>query len=316
MNRIDRLTAILIHLQSRKIVKAASIAERFNISLRTVYRDIRALEEAGVPIGAEPGKGYYILEGYQLPPVMFTRDEASALLIGGKLMNKYSDKSINTQFEDALYKIRSVLDIGEKDHLDFLNSRIEVLTFNDSDNDSRNNDRLLEIQSVLGKETLIIIEYHSFYKDELTHRIIEPIGLCFYASNWHLIAFCRLRSDYRDFRVDRIKKLTITNDKFRSDMHSSLQTLIKKIVITEDLKCVTVKFQNKTAKYVNQQRYYFGFVAERKEKAYTEMDFMVSSLSYIARWLLAFIDEVEVVAPVRLKKLMHSYSKRLLAHHG
>jgi predicted DNA-binding transcriptional regulator YafY len=99
-------------------------------------------------------------------------------------------------------------------------------------------------------------------------------------------------------------------------MHSSLQTLIKKIVITEDLKCVTVKFQNKTAKYVNQQRYYFGFVAERKEKAYTEMDFMVSSLSYIARWLLAFIDEVEVVAPVRLKKLMHSYSKRLLAHHG
>ena len=90
MNRIDRLTAILIQLQTKKVVKAQEIADRFNISLRTVYRDIRALEEAGVHIGAEAGIGYF-LENYHLPPVMFTTEEASALMLGAKLIEKMSD---------------------------------------------------------------------------------------------------------------------------------------------------------------------------------------------------------------------------------
>ncbi len=80
MNRIDRLSAILIQLQSKQVVKAQEVADRFGISLRTVYRDIKSLEEAGIPIGAEAGKGYFIMDGYHLPPVMFTKEEASALL--------------------------------------------------------------------------------------------------------------------------------------------------------------------------------------------------------------------------------------------
>jgi predicted DNA-binding transcriptional regulator YafY len=86
MNRIDRLTAILVQLQSKKVVKAHEIADRFEISLRTVYRDVRALEEAGIPIGAEAGKGYFILDGYHLPPVMFSQQEANALVLGSKLI--------------------------------------------------------------------------------------------------------------------------------------------------------------------------------------------------------------------------------------
>lgn len=315
MNRLNRLTAILIHLQSRRIVKAINIAERFDISIRTVYRDIRALEDAGIPIGAEPGKGYYILEGYHLPPVMFTREEASALLIGGKLVNKYSDQSINTKFSDALYKIKSILGMGEKDHLDLLNSHIEVFTAADKEKEIQSSYLLLEIQSVLGRQVLLQIEYLSFYKDELTSRLIEPIGLCFYASHWHLIAFCRLRDDYRDFRVDRIQKLSVTKEKFRSKTHPSLQTLIQKMVAHEKLESATVKFQNSTVKYIHEQRYYFGYVSERVQKTHTEMDFMVPSLSYLAKWLLSFIDDVEVIAPPRLKSLLGKYSKRLYTHY-
>lgn len=122
MNRIDRLTAILIQLQSKRVVKAQEIADRFGISLRTVYRDVWALEEAGVPIGAEAGIGYF-LEDYHLPPVMFSNEEASALLFGAKLVSKMADELLHESFESALYKIKSVLKRSEKEHLEDLGTR-------------------------------------------------------------------------------------------------------------------------------------------------------------------------------------------------
>src|SRR5260221_12378547 len=106
MNRIDRLTAILIHLQSKRIVKAEEMADRFEISLRTVYRDVRALMEAGVPIGSEAGKGYFIVDGYHLPQVMFSQEEASAILLAGKLVVKITVDSIRNTNAFALIKIK------------------------------------------------------------------------------------------------------------------------------------------------------------------------------------------------------------------
>src|SRR5688572_29301370 len=105
MNRIDRLHAILTHLQSKKKVTAQDIADRFNISLRTVYRDVKALEESGVPVIGEAGIGYSVMEGYRLPPVMFTQEEASALIMGAKLAEKFTDHSVRKHFDAALYKI-------------------------------------------------------------------------------------------------------------------------------------------------------------------------------------------------------------------
>ena len=93
MNRIDRLAAIVIQLQSKRLVKAQEIAEKFSISLRTVYRDIHALEEAGVPVNGEAGIGYRLMEGYKLPTVMLDQDEASALLTAAKFMQSMSDEN-------------------------------------------------------------------------------------------------------------------------------------------------------------------------------------------------------------------------------
>src|SRR3982750_4092273 len=116
MNRIDRLTAILVQLQSKRVVKAEEIADRFEISLRTVYRDVRALMEAGVPIGSEAGKGYFIVDGYHLPPVMFSQEEASAMMMAGKLVERMTDHSVRTAFESALMKIKAGLNATQKDH--------------------------------------------------------------------------------------------------------------------------------------------------------------------------------------------------------
>lgn len=104
MNRINRVTSILIQLQSKKIIPAKEIAQRFNISLRTVYRDIRTLEEAGIPIGSEAGKGYFLVEGFLLPPVMFTAAEVGALITAGKFLNCHGDESFIKDFDSAMYK--------------------------------------------------------------------------------------------------------------------------------------------------------------------------------------------------------------------
>lgn len=101
MNRINRVTSILIQLQSKKIIPAKEIAQRFNISLRTVYRDIRTLEEAGIPIGSEAGKGYFLVEGFLLPPVMFTAAEVGALITAGKFLNCHGDESFIKDFDSA-----------------------------------------------------------------------------------------------------------------------------------------------------------------------------------------------------------------------
>ena len=109
MNRIDRLAAILIQLQSRPLLKAQDIADKFSISLRTVYRDVKALEEAGVPVIGEAGSGYRLMEGYKLPPVMFSQEEATALLTASKLVASKTDAGIRRHYTTALDKIRAIL---------------------------------------------------------------------------------------------------------------------------------------------------------------------------------------------------------------
>src|SRR5690606_28902381 len=212
MNRIDRLTAILIQLQTKRVVRAEEIAERFEISLRTVYRDVKALMEAGVPIGSEAGKGYFIVDGYHLPPVMFSQEEASALLTAGKLVEKMTDASLRKAYESALLKIKSVLNNSEKDFLETLQSAIAVYRGFRKEEEA-DTPYLVELQRALSLRRTISLSYHSS-KQEHTRRVVAPIGLVFYSGKWHLIGWCYLREAYRDFRVDLIKEMTISDETF------------------------------------------------------------------------------------------------------
>lgn len=315
MNRIDRLTAILLQLQSQRIVRGKEIAKRFGISLRTVYRDIRALEDAGVPIGSEAGLGYFLAEGYHLPPVMFTPAEAGSLLLGSKLIEKYSDVSVNRNFAVAMDKIKAVLDHQQKEDLNTLSSYIEVLKTAPRTRAGFPNDLLADIQSVLGRRCLIQIAYTSGYKAETTQRMIEPLGLCFYGGAWHLLAYCQLRNDYRDFRVDRVKHVTTTQTQFDADRHGALKDLIKQMVYSTDLKPACVSFDQETARFVQDQKYYFGFVELKKSDGRVEMHFLTASYDYFSRWLLSFVDRVEVISPDRLKTVLRQHARRLNDHY-
>lgn len=319
MNRIDRLTAILIQLQGKKIVKAAEISDRFNISLRTVYRDVKALQEAGVPIGAEAGTGYYIVEGYHLPPVMFSKEEAAALLTGEKLMEQFSDHSNRKQFSLAMEKIRSVLRGTEKDYLESLDENIAVLRYRPVVTDPAEfpNRFLSDIQQALGMNQVISMEYFSFQEEVATRREVEPIGIFHSSANWHLIAFCKLRQGYRDFRVDRIRKLTVLPATYKKNKHLSLQDYLEqqRSRNSENTYLVKIALDNDMLRYVREQKYYYGLMDEKVVGDKTELTFLQASLGHFARWLIMFGNRVEVLQPQELKTAIGDLVTELHGHY-
>jgi predicted DNA-binding transcriptional regulator YafY len=314
MNRIDRLTAILIHLQTKRVVKADEIAERFEMSLRTVYRDVKALMEAGVPIGSEAGKGYFIVDGYHLPPVMFTQDEASAMLLAGKLVEKMTDKSIRNAFESALLKIKAVLSESGKDHLEDLHAHIEVLRSPQEEHHYPNN-FLTDIQRAVVEKEVMRIEYFS-NNDELTRRDVEPIGLFYYGAAWHLIAWCKLRNGYRDFRADRIKSLSWPGIKFDARNLISLQEYLMTVVQgNREVEKVGVLFDLSMAKNVRQSKYLHGYVSEEITGTKIRMHFLSACFYSFCRWLLMFGSTVEIEYPEKAKDILVELVEELSSHH-
>ncbi len=303
MNRIDRLSAILIHLQSKKWVTAGEIADRFGMSLRTVYRDLKALEEAGVPVGAEAGKGYYLVDGYRLPPVMFTREEAGAMLMAEKMVEKFTDKSVNEHYQSAMYKIKSVLPDTDKEFVSDLYGNIEV--FYTPKGDLPNN-FISVIQQALVNNQVVKVEYFSISKEEHTCREIEPVGLCFYSISWHLIAYCRLRKEYRDFRVDRIKNLTLRNEKFVPREKITMREYFQRYSESRALSEIILRVNKKAEAIFQNVKYFYGFLGQEERDGYLEMDFVSDDLDYFGRWLLMYADSIEVVQPVELKIIMQN----------
>mgnify|MGYP003575652172 CR=1 FL=1 len=315
MNRIDRLTAILIQMQTKRIVKAEEIANRFEISLRTVYRDVKALMEAGVPIGSEAGKGYFIVDGYHLPPVMFTQEEGSAMLFAGKLVEKMTDNSIRREFESALLKIKAVLNESEKDHLENLQAYVEVKNV-PHDHPPFPNHFLTTIQKAAVDKEVLRMEYVSNYAEEITSRDVEPIGLFYYSNAWHLIAWCRLRSGYRDFRTDRIKTLKNTGASFDPRNLLSLQEYLATVVQGHrEMQKVVVLFEKSNAKFIGASKYMYGFASEEEIESKVRMTFLTGYMKSLCRWLLMFGSNVTIEHPDKAKEIIGDLLEELNYHH-
>lgn len=231
-SRLSRLTAIITLLQTKRLLTATEISERFSISTRTVYRDIRALEEAGIPVCTEEGKGYSLMQGYKLPPVMFTENEANALITAEQLIMRNKDNSLVRHYSDAINKIKSVLRYETKSKADLLSRRI---FFSQNMEHSRTSDLLSVIQLAITHYNVACIVYHTPEKDEITSRQVEPFALYSTQENWIMIAWCRLRKDYRAFRLDRIKEINILAETFEEH----------EMTLSEYFRICEVKYQEK-----------------------------------------------------------------------
>ncbi len=299
IKRFNRLIALLTSLQTKRIIKAQDLAERFGVSLRTIYRDIRALEQAGVPILSEAGVGYSLMDGYRIPPVMFTREEAGSLVTAEKLMRSLSDKSLGNQFTSAVEKIRSVLKTYDKEWLDSLDETIQVrvpkVMFNEEIEDSLQ----VVIHSIADRKS-IIMKYKTFYGEE-SEREIEPVGIFHENNNWYILGFCLLRNDYRQFRTDRIIKINRTQNRFHRQ-HPSLSYFLKE---NTDIPRVKVRLlvNPKIANYLSSSRHNYGYVSERMSEKGIEMTFETIEISEaFPRWFLCFGDHMQILEPDELKE--------------
>lgn len=203
MRRADRLFQIVQMLRGGRLVTAQQLADRLEVSVRTIYRDIADLQGTGVPIDGEAGYGYVLQYGFDLPPLMFTRSEITALVAGARLIRSWGGKDMAQGAEEALVKIESVLD----EDLRTAARRVPIHAIGQPiHQDVR--DRLDVIEQALN-ETRVVGFGYTDKTGSVSQRRIRPLGLWFWGTRWTTVGWCEMREDYRMFRVDRMSEITV-----------------------------------------------------------------------------------------------------------
>ena len=216
MRRADRLFQIVQHLRGGRLVTATKLAERLEVSERTVYRDIADLQASGVPIDGEAGVGYLMRDGYDLPPLMFTRDEIVALVAGARLIRAWGGAAMARAAEESLVKIGAVLPDGERRRA----GQIEIHAMA-PEMTPEVRGRIDEIERAVEARHRLTFSY-SDAEARLSERVVRPLGLWFWGKVWTLVAWCELRDDFRMFRLDRIGQLKNHGGTFRPERGKTL----------------------------------------------------------------------------------------------
>ncbi len=301
MNRTDRLVAMVMHLQGRRLVRAEDMAAHFEVSVRTIYRDIAALGEAGVPIAGEAGVGYSLVPGYHLPPVMLTGDEASALFVGGEMVRQFADASLSAPINAALDKLRAVLPRDRQEQVSRLTRQTVVMgRRGHAGVDPAAQPWLLAVQRGVAQRRVLRLAYRGAGRTDETCREVEPLGIVFYGGAWYLVAWCRLRQDYRHFRTDRVQRLEMLTESLPARPDFSLADhLAEKMESAETVPArvwLAVRVQERA-----RSESYATLVEERPRDGGAEFSLYTFSLEWLARWILAFGRDAEALAPVELR---------------
>jgi len=216
MRRADRLFQIVQYLRGGRLLTARRLAERLEVSERTIYRDIADLVGSGVPIEGEAGVGYLMRSGYDLPPLMFTRDEMVALVAGARMVRAWGGAAMAAAAEEALVKIDAVLPEAERERA----RGIQVHAISQAEMTDDLRQRIDALERAVDRRQRLRIAYADALGRETT-RELRPLGLWFWGKVWTLVGWCELRRDFRMFRVDRIGDMRETGP-FRPERDKSL----------------------------------------------------------------------------------------------
>lgn len=223
MRRADRLFQIVQYLRGGRLVTAAMLAERLEVSDRTIYRDIVDLQSTGVPIDGEAGIGYIMRSGFDLPPLMFTREEIVALVTGARMVRAWGGTAMMAAAEEALVKIETVLPEKERDRVGGAKIFAPEMGLGD-----KTREVIDSCEVAIEARDILSFDYHD-QEGAATNRTVQPLGLWFWGKTWTLVAWCELRNDFRMFRLDRIEKLTKTGHTYTVAPERSLAEILRQI---------------------------------------------------------------------------------------
>lgn len=310
LKKLDRVTAILTQLQSKPLVRAQDLAKKFDVSIRTIYRDVKTLENAGIPIVGEAGSGYSLMDGYKLPPVMFTKEEVLSFITAEKLMQKFSHQSLGGHYQTAMEKVRSVLKYSDRNLIQNIERQIDVYNYHTQNDGSIKNVIPTILESIADK-TQLIIEYKTV-DSRITNRTIEAVGVFFEFNYWYIMAFCTLRKDFRQFRVDRILQIFKTRQPFTQE-YGQINDYRKKS--GENKTKVRLLVDKKIMGHLVNSKKYYGLVDEVEKENGFELTFETEWIDEgFPRWLITFADYATILEPqsltTKLKDLLIKISDK------
>ncbi len=314
MNRIDRLTGMILLLQGQRVITAEQVAAHFEISVRTVYRDLSALGEAGVPIVAEAGVGYSLMRGYHMPPVMFTEDEAAALFMSAEVTEPVADGSLRKSLKSALLKVRSVLPQEKRDYLRQLHDKVGIMARPPPADERR--ESLMPVQGAIARRRCLKVHYNTANRGAISERVVEPLGLVFYSHQWHLIAWCRWRRDVRDFRLDRMSAWEVLEEGFENHTEFSVKEFLREHIECDELTPASVMVEASVLERFRAEMHGTPVAERPLTDGRVFVEILTFSLPWLADWLLGFGTQVEALDPPELRSLVHEAALAIAARHA
>jgi predicted DNA-binding transcriptional regulator YafY len=223
MRRADRLFQLVQLIRGRRLTTAAFLAQRLEVSERTVYRDVADLQHQGVPIEGEAGVGYRLGAGFELPPLMFTQEEASALVAAARLAQSWVDPALARNIETGLGKILSVLPPAARVSAEALALYAPALGLEDA-----MRARLQVLREAVETHHKLRLSYRDVSGDA-SERTVRPLGCFYWGKVWTLSTWCELRKDFRGFRIDRMDAVQVLPDRFRDEAGKTLADMLRQV---------------------------------------------------------------------------------------
>lgn len=312
MNKTDRLLAIILELQGRDVVRAEDLANLFETSVRTIYRDIQALSEAGVPIIGAPGAGYSLMEGYFLPPISFTVEEAVTLLIGTDFIEQRFDDKYRGRAQAARRKIEAILSENVRNETSRVRKALRLLTPDQRAALSTERENFEKIRRAILDERKIKFHYSKNIEtskgNRHSDRTVAPYGLVLVEGAWMLVAYCDLRQNIRHFRLSRMSELYELEERFEFPEYFNLQEYTP----PDDRGLrVRLRFDHDIADKVKESNNYFIEEMEEQPDGLVVV-LRVRQLDDLRQWVLSWGAGVVVLEPESLRDQILQEAQNML----
>lgn len=315
-NRTERLFNIILLLQNRPNLSSRDLADHFSVSRRTIFRDLRALAESGVPLTYGGEGGYEILDGYQLHPLMLDAREAAVLLVGTEFMKMQADDALSRDAQHVAMKIRAELPEEVREYVDRLRDRtvLDPYWVNAVRVERQEEGHWNKVAEAVARQHTVAMQYMVESRSELTQRRIDPLGLVYYTDHWNVIAFDHLRKDIRSFKLDQIERMQVSSSRFEWPAGFDLQAYLTERGAPRDAETIRIRLP---AEGYPQLRGRIPATVQQTSEidGMVEVSFTFDNLDYLARWALRLPDEARILAPQALRTRVRDLARQIAAQY-